>query len=157
MASILVTGGAGFIGANFVYQWLREETSNVVVLDRLTYAGNLDSLEPLTQNEETARRFVFVQGDIADPECVADILRKYDIEKVVHFAAESHVDRSIDGPAVFVQTNVLGTFVHTSRLQYIEFFNKFYVDGGRPFKPALPAETYTFLPEPTGVEQNEHA
>ena len=111
MASILVTGGAGFIGSNFVYQWLREENSGIVVLDKLTYAGNLDSLEPLTQKEEIAGRFVFVQGDIADPVCVAEILRKYDIEKVVHFAAESHVDRSIDGPAVFVQTNVLGTFV----------------------------------------------
>lgn len=111
MPSILITGGAGFIGSNFVHQWLAEETLNVVVLDKLTYAGNYDSLAPLTQDPATKDRFTFVQGDICDAACVGEILRRYNVEKVVHFAAESHVDRSIDGPAVFVQTNVLGTFV----------------------------------------------
>ncbi|MBE6426969.1 MAG: dTDP-glucose 4,6-dehydratase [Planctomycetaceae bacterium] len=110
MGSILITGGAGFIGTNFVQQWLKQEDSDVVVFDKLTYAGNYSSLKPLTENEKTAKRFFFVHADICDALAVAETLRKYDVEKIVHFAAESHVDRSIDGPAVFVRTNVLGTF-----------------------------------------------
>ena len=104
----LVTGGAGFIGTNFVRQWLAEETSPVVVLDKLTYAGNYDSLEPLFKT--CGDRFAFEQGDICDLDFVRSTLAKYDVAQVVHFAAESHVDRSIDGPEVFLQTNVMGTF-----------------------------------------------
>ncbi|MDO4575041.1 MAG: dTDP-glucose 4,6-dehydratase [Planctomycetia bacterium] len=108
--TVLVTGGAGFIGSNFVSQWLREETSAVVVLDKLTYAGNYESLEPLTQNLATRDRLTFVEGDICDRERVRELLEKHGIRQIVHFAAESHVDRSIDGPEVFVQTNLVGTF-----------------------------------------------
>lgn len=110
MNSILVTGGAGFIGSNFVRQWLALESSPVAVLDKLTYAGNYDSLEPLLNEKSYEGRIAFVQGDLCDASALASVLRKYRVAQIVHFAAESHVDRSIDGPAVFVQTNVLGTF-----------------------------------------------
>jgi len=104
---LLVTGGAGFIGSNFVLQQLAEgaHVERVVNLDKLTYAGNLANLRPV---EEDARH-VFVQGDIGDGELVAKLLTEHAIGGVVNFAAESHVDRSIDGPEAFVQTNVVGT------------------------------------------------
>jgi len=104
--TILVTGGAGFIGSNFVRQWIGEEQSRVVNLDRLTYAGNLDSLAEIADDP----RHVFVEGDICDGPLVSRLLEQYRPRAVVHFAAESHVDRSIDGPGAFVQTNVVGTF-----------------------------------------------
>lgn len=110
MRPILVTGGAGFIGVNFVRQWLEQESSHVVVVDKLTYAGNYASLEPLFQNPETRSRLTFVQADIADRETIGTLLKQWGIRQIVHFAAESHVDRSIDGPEAFVQTNVVGTF-----------------------------------------------
>jgi dTDP-glucose 4,6-dehydratase len=106
MKTIVVTGGAGFIGCNFVRQWLAEEKSAVVNLDKLTYAGNLDSLEDLRDDS----RHVFVHGDIGDGALTARLLSEHRPAAVVNFAAESHVDRSIDGPAEFVQTNVVGTF-----------------------------------------------
>jgi dTDP-glucose 4,6-dehydratase len=106
MHSILVTGGAGFIGGEFVRQWIAEEPSAVVNLDKLTYAGNLDSLAAIAGNP----RHIFCQGDIGDPECVRGLLQKHRPRAIVNFAAESHVDRSIDGPAAFVETNVGGTF-----------------------------------------------
>ncbi|HRX82400.1 MAG TPA: GDP-mannose 4,6-dehydratase, partial [Pirellulaceae bacterium] len=87
-------------------QWIREETDTVVVLDKLTYAGNLQSLASVANDP----RFVFRKGDIADSELVRSILSDYEVRAIVHFAAESHVDRSIDGPAAFVETNVVGTF-----------------------------------------------
>lgn len=102
---ILVTGGAGFIGSNFVRQWLAEENSAVVNLDKLTYAGNLDSLADLARNPH----YTFVEGDIGDGPLVARLLAEHRVRAMVHFAAESHVDRSIDGPLAFVETNVLGT------------------------------------------------
>jgi dTDP-glucose 4,6-dehydratase len=104
---LLVTGGAGFIGANFVLQQLagRTDVERLVNLDNLTYAGNLASLRPV----EKEGRHVFVEGDIGDSELVARLLTEHDIDAVVNFAAESHVDRSIDGPEAFVQTNVVGT------------------------------------------------
>jgi dTDP-glucose 4,6-dehydratase len=106
VASLLVTGGAGFIGANFVHYWLATHPGDrVVVLDALTYAGNLASLEP-------ARRypgFSYVQGDIRSQELIERLLRERQITNVVHLAAESHVDRSIDGPDAFMETNVIGT------------------------------------------------
>jgi dTDP-glucose 4,6-dehydratase len=106
MDTILVTGGAGFIGSTFVRQWLREEDGRVVNLDKLTYAGNLDSLAEALGDP----RHVFVQGDIADRAAVAEQLVAWQPRAVVNFAAESHVDRSIDGPGEFVQTNVVGAF-----------------------------------------------
>ena len=106
MQTILVTGGAGFIGSCFARQWLAEEPGRVVNLDKLTYAGNLDSLADVAQRPE----HVFVEGDIADAALVTRLLEEHRPEAVVNFAAESHVDRSIDGPAPFVQTNVVGTF-----------------------------------------------
>ncbi len=106
METILVTGGAGFIGSCFVRQCIAEQTCRVVNLDNLTYAGNLDSL----QSVENDPRYVFVRGDIADRATVDRVIAEHSPAAIVHFAAESHVDRSIDGPAAFVRTNVQGTF-----------------------------------------------
>jgi dTDP-glucose 4,6-dehydratase len=106
MQPILVTGGAGFIGGEFVRQWAAEEPSAVVNLDKLTYAGNLDSLASVASHP----RHLFVQGDIGDASLVRSLLAAHRPRAIVNFAAESHVDRSIDGPAAFVETNVVGTF-----------------------------------------------
>lgn len=106
MSSILVTGGAGFIGGEFVRQWISEESGTVINLDKLTYAGNLDSLESVAGNS----RHIFVQGDIGDSDCIRSLFAQHHPSAVINFAAESHVDRSIDGPAEFLETNVLGTF-----------------------------------------------
>jgi dTDP-glucose 4,6-dehydratase len=106
MQPILVTGGAGFIGGEFVRQWIAEERSAVVNLDKLTYAGNLESLADVADDP----RHVFIQGDIGDSECIGRLLAEHRPRAIVNFAAESHVDRSIDGPAAFVETNVAGTF-----------------------------------------------
>lgn len=103
---ILVTGGAGFIGSNFVRQWLAEESSPIVNLDKLSYAGNLDSLADLAAD----RRYRFVHGDICDRRLVSGLLAEVRPRAIVHFAAESHVDRSIDEAAAFLETNVVGTF-----------------------------------------------
>jgi dTDP-glucose 4,6-dehydratase len=103
---ILVTGGAGFIGSNFVLSTLKERDEPIVNLDKLTYAGSLRNLERLRDD----RRHVFVQGDICDRQLVKELLKEYKPRAIVHFAAESHVDRSISGPAQFIQTNVTGTF-----------------------------------------------
>jgi dTDP-glucose 4,6-dehydratase len=103
---LLVTGGAGFIGSNFVLSTLAETGEPVVNLDKLTYAGNLRNLERLRDDP----RHVFVQGDICDRQLIKDVLKKHNPRAIVHFAAESHVDRSISGPAPFVQTNVMGSF-----------------------------------------------
>ena len=106
MTTVLVTGGAGFIGCNFVRQWLAEEHAQLVNLDKLTYAGNPDSLTDL----EDDPRYTFVQGDICDASLVGRLMAEHRVKAVVNFAAESHVDRSIDSPGEFVQTNVVGTF-----------------------------------------------
>jgi len=103
---ILVTGGAGFIGSNFILDWVASEQSPVVNLDKLTYAGNLNNLAALQDDA----RHVFVQGDICDGALVGRLLREHRPRAIVHFAAESHVDRSIHGPADFIQTNINGTF-----------------------------------------------
>ncbi|NTV12459.1 MAG: dTDP-glucose 4,6-dehydratase [Desulfobulbaceae bacterium] len=106
MPRLLVTGGAGFIGANFVHYWSRRHPADrLVVLDALTYAGNLASLEPVKH----LATFRFVQGDICNQELVSELMAAEQIDTVVHFAAESHVDRSISGPDEFVRTNVIGT------------------------------------------------
>jgi dTDP-glucose 4,6-dehydratase len=104
--TILVTGGAGFIGSNFVLDWLRSSDEPVVNLDALTYAGNLENLASLQGDA----RHVFVQGDICDRALVDQLLAQHRPRAVVHFAAESHVDRSIHGPGAFMRTNVEGTF-----------------------------------------------
>lgn len=105
MKSMLVTGGAGFIGSNFVHLALTETDAPVVVLDKLTYAGSLSNLKEATQNS----RFTFVKGDIADPACLEAIFREHRPAAVLNFAAETHVDRSIDDPRPFVTTNIGGT------------------------------------------------
>ena len=103
---LLVTGGAGFIGSNFVLSTIAETGEPIVNLDKLTYAGNLRNLESLRGDS----RHVFVHGDICDRALVRKLLEAHKPRAIVHFAAESHVDRSISGPAEFVQTNVFGTF-----------------------------------------------
>jgi len=106
MHNLLVTGAAGFIGANFCHYWLRENPeANVLAFDALTYAGNQANLDGL----ENKPGFSFVRGDIGDQKLVAELLHKQSIDTIVHFAAESHVDRSIDGPDSFIQTNIVGT------------------------------------------------
>ena len=107
MRNLLVTGGAGFIGSNFVRFLLKAETEvRVVNLDALTYAGNLENLRELPAPD----RHVFVRGDICERELIDALLRRYQIDTIVHFAAETHVDRSILGPGQFIQTNIIGTF-----------------------------------------------
>lgn len=103
---ILVTGGAGFISANFVLDWLRQSDEAVLNVDKLTYAGNLGTLKSLRDSS----KHVFAQVDICDGPAIEALLAKHKPRAVVHFAAESHVDRSIHGPAEFVRTNVVGTF-----------------------------------------------
>jgi dTDP-glucose 4,6-dehydratase len=127
---ILVTGGAGFIGSNFVLDWLAGGGEPVVNLDKLTYAGNLENLAPLAGDP----RHVFVRGDIGDRELVAGLLATHGIRAIVHFAAESHVDRSIHGPEDFIETNIVGTF----RL----------LEAARAYWSALPTadrDTFRFL------------
>lgn len=103
---LLVTGGAGFIGSNFILYWMKNHPQDSIVnLDKLTYAGNLENLKEVEKNPQ----YTFIHGDICDPKTVDKAMEAVDI--VVHFAAESHVDRSISGPAVFVMTNVVGTQV----------------------------------------------
>jgi dTDP-glucose 4,6-dehydratase len=106
--NVCITGGAGFIGANFTRHWLeRTRAGRVVVFDALTYAGNLENLAGLERNP----RYVFVRGDICDEDAARALLERYQIDTLVHFAAESHVDRSILGPDDFIRTNVIGTHV----------------------------------------------
>ena len=104
MKNVLVTGAAGFIGANFAEYFVNKHPDyKVIVLDKLTYAGNLDNLDKVKD------KITFIKGDICDFELVKDIMKKYDINGVIHFAAESHVDNSIKTPFIFTQTNVIGT------------------------------------------------
>ena len=106
MSNILVTGGAGFIGSNFVLDWLAQSDEPVINLDALTYAGNFENLASLNGDA----RHIFVQGDIGDFDLVAQLLAEHQPRAVVNFAAESHVDRSIHGPEDFIQTNIVGAF-----------------------------------------------
>jgi len=107
MSNLLVTGGAGFIGANFVHYWLKHYPADkVVVLDALTYAGNMANLSSVKDLDN----FVFVHGDICNQNLVESILEEHNIDTLVHFAAESHVDRSITGPDAFIETNIIGTY-----------------------------------------------
>ncbi|MBY5921260.1 dTDP-glucose 4,6-dehydratase [Ferrimonas balearica] len=105
--TLLVTGGAGFIGANFVHYWMRNHANDkVIVLDALTYAGNRANLDAVADNAN----FRFVHGDICDTVLVESLLREESVDTLVHFAAESHVDRSITGPDAFIETNIIGTY-----------------------------------------------
>jgi dTDP-glucose 4,6-dehydratase len=107
LKKLLITGGAGFIGSNFVHYWKEKYPSDlVVVLDALTYAGNIESLNIVKDSDN----YEFVHGNICDQDLVEKLLQKYDICTIVHFAAESHVDRSITGPDEFIETNIIGTY-----------------------------------------------
>lgn len=120
---LLITGGAGFIGSNFVHHWCHQYPQHrVIVLDALTYAGNRQTLADL----EGKDNFRFVQGDICDRDLIDTLLREEQIGMVAHFAAESHVDRSILGPGAFVQTNVVGTFT------LLESFRQYWNEKGQP-------------------------
>ncbi|MBC3413855.1 dTDP-glucose 4,6-dehydratase [Pseudomonas sp. SWRI51] len=103
---ILVTGGAGFIGSALIRHLIENTDHEVLNLDKLTYAGNLESLQPIASNS----RYEFVQADIADTPVVSAVLQRFQPDAIMHLAAESHVDRSIDGPAAFIQTNIVGTY-----------------------------------------------
>lgn len=127
---ILVTGGAGFIGGNFVLDWLARHDEPVINLDKLTYAGNLDTLASLGGDA----RHIFLKGDIGDRTLAGALLAKYQPRAVVNFAAESHVDRSIHGPGDFIQTNVVGTF---NLLEAVRAYWSGLSGGGR--------ETFRFL------------
>ena len=109
MRTYLVTGGAGFIGSNYIHYMFKKYNNDIRIInvDVLTYAGNLENLKDLEDRDN----YTFVRADICDKEAIAKIFAENDIDRVVHFAAESHVDRSIKNPEVFVQTNVLGTAV----------------------------------------------
>ena len=104
--TILVTGGAGFIGSNFILDWIDSESASIVNLDKLTYAGNLQNLTSLEGNP----RHVFIRGDIGDSALINRLLAEHEPRAVLNFAAESHVDRSIHAPGEFIQTNIVGTF-----------------------------------------------
>lgn len=106
MKKILITGGAGFIGSNFIELILEEDDVIVFNIDKLTYAGNLDNLKAVDQN----KNYHFIHGDICNRQLVEEIFRKHKITDVIHFAAESHVDNSIKSPQAFIETNILGTF-----------------------------------------------
>lgn len=117
--SILVTGGAGFIGSNFVPYFCKKYPEyHVINIDKLTYAGDLNNLKDCENNAN----YTFVQGDICDEKLIEDLFIKYDIRGVIHFAAESHVDNSIKGPKVFMETNLMGTFnlIETARRYWME-------------------------------------
>lgn len=101
---VLITGGAGFIGSNYVEYVLQNSEDEIFVLDKLTYAGNLENLEAFSD------KITFIKGDICDASFVQNLFEKHQFQKVVHFAAESHVDNSISGPSEFIQTNIVGTF-----------------------------------------------
>ena len=117
MKTMLVTGGCGFIGSNFIKKILQKDSSIYIInLDKLTYAGNLMNLSSISN-----KRYTLVKGDICDKRLVESLFNKYNFQSVVHFAAESHVDRSIDGPSDFIQTNIVGT------LNLLEHSKKFYL------------------------------
>ena len=104
--TIIVTGGAGFIGSNFIHKWISRNNELVINFDKLTYAGNLDNLDAVRNKPD----YSFVKGDIGDSKLIFEILEKYRPRAIINFAAESHVDKSILSPQEFVETNIVGTF-----------------------------------------------
>ncbi|MCK5543005.1 MAG: dTDP-glucose 4,6-dehydratase [Desulfobacterales bacterium] len=127
MQNLLVTGGAGFIGTNFVYYWLdKYPRDNVIVLDALTYAGIRENLPKTDKNSEKNSQFKFIHGNILDQQLVESLLIGHNINTIVHFAAESHVDRSITGPDEFINTNIVGT--HT----LLKAAKKIWLDKNQP-------------------------
>ena len=126
--SILVTGAAGFIGSNFVLNWLEKNKENVLAFDKLTYAGNLENLKSVEKNSN----YEFVQGDIRDSDLIAKVLNEYQPRAIVNFAAESHVDRSIHGPDDFMQTNIIGTYRLLEEAR--SFFNTLSEDNKKQFR-----------------------
>jgi len=143
MKTYLITGGAGFIGSNFIHYMIKKYNDIFIInLDKLTYAGNLGNLKDIQDNE----KYTFVKGDIADSELVNSLFAKYDIDYVVNFAAESHVDRSIENPIDFIKTNIEGTFV------LLEGAKKAWLDGetwkeGKKFLQISTDEVYGSLGE----------
>ena len=154
MRRILVTGAAGFIGSNFVQYWSEHHAGDTIVaLDALTYAGNMSSLDPVRANP----RFTFVKGDIRDGDIVRDIMKREGIDTVVHFAAESHVDRSIHGPDPFIETNIRGTheLLKAARTVWSEDWS----GGARRFHHISTDEVYgTLAPDaPPFTEETPYA
>ena len=126
MKKYLVTGGAGFIGSNFIHYMLKKyDDIPLVNLDKLTYAGNLENLTDVEKDS----RYVFVQGDIGDEKLVSKIIKDYDIDYIINFAAESHVDRSITNPEIFVETNVMGTVNLLKCFKNAYYKDKKWVEG----------------------------
>ncbi len=153
--NIVVTGGAGFIGCNYIRNKLQQDSAcQIINLDLLTYAGNQDNLSDLQGNA----RYHFVQGDITDSHVVHKILQEYDIDTIVHFAAESHVDRSISGPAAFVQTNIVGTFVLLEAARQIWLQEKKLTDAQCRFHHISTDEVYGSLQksDPAFTEQTAY-
>jgi dTDP-glucose 4,6-dehydratase len=145
---LLVTGGAGFIGSNFVASTIAATGEPIVNLDKLTYAGSLRNLEALREDG----RHIFVQGDIQDRALVRDLLKKHKPRAIVHLAAESHVDRSIAGPALFIQTNVMGTFslleearAHSETMRFLHVSTDEVYGSLGPTDPAF-TETTPYAP-----------
>ena len=112
---ILITGGAGFIGSNFAIEYLKKHSNKIIILDKLTYAGNINNLNSIND-----KKFTFIKGDISDSSLISKILKNYKPDKVINFAAETHVDKSIFGPEKFIMTNIVGTFklIDTINLYY---------------------------------------
>jgi dTDP-glucose 4,6-dehydratase len=156
MRNLLITGGAGFIGSNFVRFLLKAETDvQVVNLDVLTYAGNLENLRELPAPD----RHVFVRGDICDRELIDALLRRYQIDTVVHFAAETHVDRSILGPGQFIQTNIIGTFTLLEAVRQYWLVDKALKSAPVRFHQISTDEVYGSLEEdaPAWTEETPYA
>ena len=125
---ILVTGGAGFIGSNFVLNWLSTQNEGLINLDSLSYAADLNNLESISENKE----YFFIKGSIEDQNLIEQILEKYNPRAVINFAAETHVDRSIEDPEIFIKTNILGTF-HLLNAS-LKFWKKISLDDQKKFK-----------------------
>ncbi len=122
MKTFFITGGAGFIGGNFILNLMKSDQVKIINYDKLTYAGNLDTLSSVENNPN----YIFVQGDICDADKLDRLFSDYKIDRVVHFAAESHVDRSIESPGDFIQTNVVGTY------ELLEATRKYLGEGSSP-------------------------
>ena len=126
--TIIVTGAAGFIGSNFVLNWLNNNNEKVIAIDILTYAGNLENLKTVESNSN----YAFVHGDIGNSELIAKLLQEHQPNAIVNFAAESHVDRSIHGPDDFMQTNIIGTYRLLEEAR--SFFNTLSDDTKKEFR-----------------------